>query len=201
MRDAFHPKSLVGLLIEVVLIGVSVFLALVANQWSDARQHRERANETLRYFREEIVTNQKAIETRRQYHEALSRDIESFLQSDAPKTIQSFFTAVHFHGLEPVTLERTAWDLALANQSLSYLAPKLAYAISRVYTRQQAFQTLENSFLQSVLAPSTFAGQDATGLARSMDEYLIDVNNQEPDLLKLYAQLLPQIDAVASPLQ
>jgi hypothetical protein len=201
MRDAFHPKSLVGLLIEVVLIGVSVFLALVANQWSDARQHRERANETLRYFREEIVTNQKAIQTRRRYHEALSRDIESFLQSDAPKTIQSFFTAVHFHGLEPVTLERTAWDLALANQSLSYLAPKLAYAISRVYTRQQAFQTLENSFLQSVLAPSTFAGQDATGLARSMDAYLIDVNIQELDLLKLYAQLLPQIDAVASPLQ
>ena len=201
MRDAFHPKSVLGLLTEVVLIGVSVFLALLANQWSEAREHRERANATLRYFREEIVTNQKAIETRRQYHEALSRDIESFLQSDAPKTIQSFFTAVHFHGLEPVTFERTAWDLALANQSLSYLAPNLAYAISRVYTRQQAFQTLENSFLQSVLAPSTFAGQDATGLARSMDAYLIDVNIHEPDLLKLYAQVLPQIDAVAPPLK
>src|SRR2546430_14312121 len=192
MRDAFHPKSLVGLLTEVVLIGVSVFLALLANQWSDAREHRERANATLRYFREEIVTNQKAIETRRQYHEALRRDIESFLQSDAPKTIQSFFTAAHFHGLEPVTFERSAWDLALANQSLSYLAPQLAYAISRVYTRQQAFQTLENSFLQSVLAPSTFASEDATGLAKSMDAYLIDVNIQERELLKLYAQLFPQ---------
>ncbi len=201
MRDAFHPKSLVGLLIEVVLIGVSVFLALVANQWNDARQHRERANETLRYFREEIVTNQKAIETRRQYHEALRGDIESFLQSDTPKTLQSFYPMVHFHGLEPVTFERSAWDLALANQSLSYLAPKLAYAISRVYTRQQALQTLENSFLQSVLGPSTFASQDATGFARSMESYLIDVNTQEPDLLKLYAQLLPKIDAVASPLQ
>jgi len=178
-----------------------VFLALLANQWSDARQHRERANATLRYFREEIVTKQKAIETKRQYHEVLNRDIQSFLQSDAPKTLESFFTAVHFRGLEPIMFERSAWDLALANQSLSYLPPKLAYAISRVYTRQQAFQTLENSFLQSVLAPSTFAGKDATGLAKSMDAYLIDVNIQEPELLKLYAQLLPQIDAVASPLQ
>jgi len=155
MRDAFHPKSLLGLLTEFVLIGVSVFLALLANQWSDAREHRVRANATLRYFREEIVTNQKAIETRRQYHEALRRDIESFLQSDAPKTLQSFYPMVHFHGLEPVTFERSAWDLALATQSLSYFAPKLAYAISRVYTRQQALQTLENSFLQSVLGPST----------------------------------------------
>ncbi len=109
-----------------------MFLALLANQWSDAREHREPANATLRYFREEIVTNLKAIETRRLYHEALRRDIESFLQSDAPKTLQSFYPIVHFHGLEPVTFERSAWDLALATQSLSYFAPKLAYAISRV---------------------------------------------------------------------
>ena len=201
MRDAFHPKSLAGLLTEVVLIGVSVFLALLANQWSDARQHRERANATLRYFREEIVTNQKAIESRRAYHQALSREIESFGQSAAPKPIQGFFTAIHFRGLQPVQFERTAWDLAVADQSLSYLAPKLAYAISRVYTRQRAFQTLENSFLQSVVAPNTFASQDATGLAMSMHFYLADVNIQEADLLKLYAQLLPQIDAVAPPLR
>ncbi len=199
MRDAFHPKSLLGILTEVVLIGVSVFLALLANQWSDAKQHRERAHETLRYFREEIVTNKKAIETKRQYHEALSREIETFLQSEGSKTRKDFFPAVHFHGLEPITFERTAWDLALANQSLSYLPPKLAYAVSRVYTRQQAFQTLENSILQSVFAPSTFAAQDATGLASSMGAYLSDVNIQEPELLKLYEQLIPQIDAVAAP--
>ena len=198
MRDAFRPKPFLGLLTEVVLIGLSVFLALLANQWSEARKHRNRANATLCYFREEIVTNQKAIETRRQYHEALRRDIESFLQSDAPKTLQSFYPMVHFRGLEPVTFERSAWDLALANESLSYLAPQLAYAISRVYTRQ-ALQTLENSFLQSASGPSTFASQDATGLAGSMEAYLIEVNIQEPDLLKLYAELLPQIDAFSSP--
>ena len=197
-RDAFHPKSLLGLLTEFVLIGVSVFLALLANQWSEAKEHRERANATLRYFREEIVTNQKAIEARRQYHEALRDDIKSFLQSDASKTLQSFYPMVHFHGLEPVTFERSAWDLALANQSLSYLAPQLAYAISRVYTRQQGLQMLENSFLESVFAPSTFASQDATGLAGSMEAYLIDVNIQEPHLLKLYAEVLPQIDTVSS---
>src|ERR1700736_1371063 len=151
MRGPFHSRSAIELAIEVALIGVGVFLGLLANQWHEDRQHRELADATLRYFHEEIVTNQKAIATRRQYHEALSRDIESFLQSDAPKTLQSFYPLVHFHGLEPVTFERSAWDLALANQSLSYLAPKLAYAVSRVYTRQQALQTLENSFLQSVL--------------------------------------------------
>jgi hypothetical protein len=32
-----------------------------------------------------------------------------------------------------------------------------------------------------------------------MEAYLIDVNIQEADLLKLYAELLPLVDAVASP--
>jgi hypothetical protein len=105
---------------------------------------------------------------------------------------------VHFTGVHPVIFERTAWDLALANQSLSYLEPPLAYAISRVYTRQQAFQTMENTFLQSALAPSTFGTQDATNLAAVIQTYLGDVNNQEPALLKLYDQLLHQLDTSAA---
>ena len=35
MRDVFHPESLLGLLTEVVSIGIGLFLALLVNQWSD----------------------------------------------------------------------------------------------------------------------------------------------------------------------
>jgi hypothetical protein len=62
MRSAFHSKSILALLIEVVLIGVGVFLELLANQWHDDRQHWEVADATLRYFHEEIVVNKQAIE-------------------------------------------------------------------------------------------------------------------------------------------
>jgi hypothetical protein len=88
--------------------------------------------------------------------------------------------------------------LALANQALSYLSPQLAYAISRVYTKQQLLQSLQNGFLQSAFTPSSFASQDATGLITSMEVYLIDVNIQEPQLLRLYRGLLPQIGAADS---
>jgi hypothetical protein len=195
MRSPFHSKSVLELLIEVVLIGVGVFLGLLANQWHDDRQHRELANTTLRYFHEEIVTNKQAIEMVRPYHAALSRDVGNFLQAEGPRTMQRLQSEFHFRGVEPVELERTAWDLALATQSFSYLPPKLAYAISRVYTRQQAFQTLQNEFLQAVLAPATFGAPEVTGLVTSMNMYLLDVNNQEPQLITLYDQLLPQIEA------
>jgi hypothetical protein len=198
MRDIFEPKSFLKLLIEVILIGLGVFLALLADQWRENHQHRENAREILRYFREEIAANQKAMQSERAYHEKLLQDVESFEISNAPKTLPSFITSVHFSGLHPIVFEQTARDLALTNQSLSYLSPQLAYAISRVYTRQQALQVLQNSFLQSAFTPNAFAGQDATGLVTAMKSYLIDVNIQEPDLVRLYGELLPQIDAAAS---
>ena len=198
MRSSSHSKSILELLIEVVLVGVGVFLGLLANQWHEDRQHRELADATLRYFHEEIVVNKQAIEKVRPYHVALSRELGTFLKAEGPRTTEVFRSAVHFRGVEPVELERTAWDLALATQSFSYLPPKLAYAISRVYTRQQAFQTLQNGFLQAVLAPTTFGASDVTGLATSMDMYLLDVNIKEPQLIALYDQLLPQIKAAMS---
>jgi len=198
MRSSFESKSIPGLLIEVVLVGLGVFLGLLANQWHDDRQHRELAEATLRYFHEEIVVNKRAIEKVRPYHAALSSEVGRFLQVEGPRTTQRFQAAVHFRGVEPVEFERTAWDLALATQSFSYLPPKLAYAISRVYTRQQAFQTLQIGFLHAVLAPTTFSAPDMTGFATSMDMYLHDVNIQEPQLITLYEQLLPQIEAATA---
>ena len=195
MPKSSHSKSILELLIEVALVGVGVFLGLLANQWHEDRQHRELANATLRYFREEITVNKRAIERVRSYHAALSGEVEKFLEGDGPKTSKVFQSAVHFRGVEPVQFERTAWDLALATQSFSYLPPELAYAISRVYTRQQAFQTLQNGFLQAVLAPTTFEASDVTGLATSINMYLVDVNIQEPQLIMLYDQLLPKIQA------
>jgi hypothetical protein len=83
--------------------------------------------------------------------------------------------------------------LALATQALSYVEPKLAYAISRVYTQQQTFQMYENSFAQGMFSPSTFVSDDITALARSMQLYLVDVNIHEPLLLKAYEDVLPRI--------
>jgi hypothetical protein len=167
----------------------------VADQWRVHKEHRQEAEATLRYIREEVMVNRDAVNKERPYHEKLSQEIGRFLESDGPKTRQAFDATEHFTGVHPVTFERTAWDLALANQSLSYLKPSLAYAISRVYSRQQAFQTLENSFLQSTFAATTFATQDATDLANAILFYLGDVNSQEPALLQIYEQLLRQLDS------
>src|SRR6476619_3868992 len=90
MRKSSHPKSVFELLIEVALVGVGVFLGLLAYQWHGDRQHRELADATLRYFREEIMVNKRAIERLRPYHTALSNDVAKFLKAEGPRTMQVF---------------------------------------------------------------------------------------------------------------
>jgi hypothetical protein len=187
-----HQKSRLNVFLEVVLIGVGVFLALLANNWHEEREHRALASSTLRNFAGEMRINQRAVQKNRQYHEALVRELQQFVASSEPLTEERFQKSVQ--GVRPVTFEHTAWDLALATQSLSYLKPELAFEISKVYTEQNAFQTLENSFLASAFTPTTFASDNFKGLATVMEYYLIDVNIQEPLILQRYEKVIPEID-------
>lgn len=197
LRD--REPSLVNILLEVVLISIGVFLALWANNWHENRQHRALAESTLRNFADEMRTNQQAVQKYRQYHETLARELHEFLASDQPPTQERFDKSVHFEGVRPIIFEHTAWDLALATQALSYLKPELAFDISKVYTDQNAFQTVENSFLASAYTPATFSSDNVKGLTTAMEYYLVDINQQEPAILQLYNQVIPEVDHTILP--
>jgi hypothetical protein len=102
-----------------------------------------------------MEANRQATQRNRSYHVTLARELVQFLRSNEPPSQKRFSKEVHFEGVRPVIYEHTAWDLALATQALSYLKPDLAFDISKVYTQQNAFQTLENSFLASAFTPAT----------------------------------------------
>jgi hypothetical protein len=69
MTDLHHSrsKSLLGLLLEVVLISLGVFLGLLAEQWRASHHEHEEAQAALRNFRTEILINEKAIEVLRSH--------------------------------------------------------------------------------------------------------------------------------------
>jgi hypothetical protein len=195
-RSSHHGKSIPSLILEVAMIVVGVFLGLAAEQWREGRHEHELALASLRNFRAEIIANQAEITRVRPYHEALARNLQNFTEEKAPRTFRRFLIDVKFQGMRTVTLERTAWDLALATQALSYMKPDVAYAISRLYTGQQTFQTLENGFMQSAFTPTVFADTSNTvGLTIAMMAYMGDVNIQEPGLLKAYDVMLPKLDS------
>jgi hypothetical protein len=191
-------RSFFNLLFEVALIAVGVFLALWANNWHEDREHRAQARAALRNFAAEMETNRQAMQRNRAYHEAFARELHEFLTSKEPASEDRLYKSVHFEGMRPVIFEHTAWDLALATQALSYLDPDLAFDISKVYTKQNAFEKLEDSFLAAAFTPSSLSSDNVKGMATAMELYLIDVNQQEPAILQLYDKVIPEVKGTLS---
>ena len=182
-------KSVFKVVLEVVLISTGVFLGLAGEQWRENARHRELAEASLRRFRSEILTNRKAVAAVIDYHVATKKSVETYLAAD-PKRRQT--VEVHLSGLQPVFFDHTAWDLALATQSLGYIDAQLAFALARIYVVQQEYAGLTSGIMQAMyLRPPT---ENLEAFFRAVEVYYGDVVLLEPKLLSMYDDLLPQID-------
>ena len=177
--------------LEVALISTGVFLGLMGERWRESAQHRELAQISLRRFRTEILSNRKALAAVTDYHATTRKNLERYLASAGPKTPKTF--DVPFHGLGPVFFEQTAWDLALATQSLAYIDADLAFALSRAYTVQRNYAAQQAAIVQSTLYGRSW-NQDFEGYWRSVLAYYGDLAFLDPQLLQAYDEVLPQID-------
>jgi hypothetical protein len=67
--------SVLKIVLEVILIGTGVFLGLAGEQWRERSHQREMAEQALRRFRTEVVANRKAVESVREYHDNLFKQL------------------------------------------------------------------------------------------------------------------------------
>jgi len=185
-------KSLLKIGLEVLLISTGVFLGLMGEQWRERAQHRELAHESLRRFREEIMTNRKAVADVKDYHVTTKKSLAAFVAADA-KTRPTLKENVQLKGIQPASFERTAWDLALVTQSLAYIDPPLAFALSRIYTTQERYAELSRGILQAMYVITPMS-EDPTAFFSAVAVYYGDVVLMEPKLLTMYDDVLPQID-------
>jgi len=183
-----REPSIVRIALEVVLIGTGVFLGLAGEQWRESMRHRDLAETSLRRFRTEILANRKAVAAVKDYHATTRTSVEAYLADRTPRLRD----AVRVNGVQPVFFERTAWDLAMATQSLNYIDPQLAFAIARVYNVQQNYSDLTHAVLQTVFLRPPSENLDA--FLQSLALYYGDIVLLEPQLLATYDALLPQID-------
>ena len=189
--DRVRARGVFGFLVELVLIFVAVFLALLANNWQQSREHQAKTQEALRNFLSEIETNLKATQDVRAYHEQLAKQLDQFLSSSEPATEERIAREVHFTGIHPVDYEHTAYDLALATQALSYLPQDLAFDVSKVYKKQASFQNLENTFLAALYSAGAMSTGNVKAFAGALRLYLGDVNVAEPALIDSYQKVIP----------
>jgi hypothetical protein len=184
-----RARSVFKVALEVLLISLGVFLGLAGEQWREVARHREVAEASLRRFRSEILTNRKAVAAVKDYHVTTLKGVEAYLAADARTrtTVENPFL-----GLQPASFEQTAWDLALATQSLAYIDPELAFALARIYNRQQAYLDLTLGVVHAMyLRPPS---ENLEAFLRTSWLYYADIVRLEPELLGAYDELLPRID-------
>lgn len=182
-------RGFTKILLEVALIGTGVFLGLAGEQWRQSAEHRELAREALRRFRSEIATNRARVADVKDYHVTVRTRIETYLRADA-NARKSLTVAMQ--GVQPVRFEHTAWDLALATQSLTYIDRDLAFDLSRVYTSQVDYDVLSRAVLQAMYMRPP--GENLEAFFRAVALYYDDVVLSEPKLIQMYEDLLPKID-------
>ena len=190
MPDVHVPhleKSFLKVAMEVALIATGAFLGLMGEQWREHVQHREAAQSALRLFRAELITNQKSVASVKDYHVALKARMDAYLAAD-----QKNRRPLNMRGLQPAAFEHTAWDLALATQSLAYIDPELAFQISRIYTIQNGYDELSRGILQAMyMRPPT---EDLGPFVSAATVYYGDVVLIEPRLLEAYDEVIPKIN-------
>jgi hypothetical protein len=177
------------ILLEVALITIGVFLALLVDEWRERAAHEQLAEDTLRRFRTEFRANRDAVAGVRDKHVESLAVIRAYFAAD-PVTRSKM--AYPFMSTNPAFMEYTAWDLAIATQALSYVEPDLAQGVAHVYAVQRQ---LDGATRDVTLVMYTRAGDaDPVPLTRSLATYFDDCTLIEPRLLKLYDEILPKLD-------
>jgi len=182
-----RSRWLLTIVVEVAFISIGVFLALMGDQWRERAHARELARGTLQRFRVEIVRNRKSIDAVKDYHKTVLTSLQQYMDAD---TAQRNRQQVRVRGLQPATLEHTAWDLALASQSLADIDPDLAFELSRIYGLQTRYEDVTRSILQAIYIRPV--GENLEGLYY----YYGDAVIWDTALVKMYQDVLPQIDRI-----
>ena len=185
----WQRRPVLRVLLEITLIASGVFLGLAGDAWREREQKRESARASLRRFRNEVATNRAAVAAVRDYHVTTMASVRAYL--DKPNKTRNV-ADVQIRGLQWVTFEHSAWDIALATQALAYLDGDVAHALSRVYSTQQFYGELTRGMAQSMYLFSPEDNFD--GFAQAVYVFFGDLTLLEPKLITMYDELLPRID-------
>lgn len=192
-RLATTPEWLLRVSIESLLIVLSILLALAVDEWREGRSNEALARQSLQIFAREIEQNLAMMNDAVPYHMGLQQVVaEMAADADRVVDVQSIL-----EGLQPIILQNTAWETALATGAFRHMDVNTVSRLSRMYSMQQRFRDQT-----TVGRPELFV-TDALTDAQQLEQmeqalrYLTDVVRAEQDLRAVYLLALEEIDPLA----
>ena len=189
-------RSFLKILLEVVLITSGVFLGLAGESWRETREHRELAHQSLLRFKEEFESNRRAVQRVHQKHEEQEKALAAYLSANGPALLASMLdprqpvpTPIPDTVTDSAVFDYSAWDVALATESLAYIDPRLVALISDAHRMQQMIEDDHKA-----IAQVSYSYQNLVHFLRGLTGYFGDTALHERLLLQRYEKLLPELD-------
>ena len=186
MRPKPTSVWLPRVLFESALITVSILLALALDEWRGGREDLETVEQALSNFISEIRQNKARVDDiapfNRGLHDVLAR---RYREGDI-EAGGEFISIVESYN--PVVLQSTAWDTALATGSVAKMEYNLVAALSLTYGLQARYQQASRNGMVDLIKPENLLGDRLEWAIYNSVRYLDNVTSMETELGVVYEE-------------
>lgn len=171
---------------ESMLIVVSILFALYLDEWRDDRQDAENIEDALAYFVSEIQQNRARVEDAAPFNQGLRHVLSRRQEVHAIESVETFVNI--FESYNPVVLQSTAWETAIATGALAKMDYKLVSALSLTYSLQNRYQQVSQNGMAEMTSPQNLSEEKLHLAVYNAIRYLDTVTGMETELGAVYAE-------------
>ena len=169
-----------------MLIVVSILVALYLDEWRDDRQDAENIEHALANFVSEIQQNRSRVEDAAPFNKGLRHVLSRRQEVRAIESVATFVNIIGSYN--PVVLQSTAWETAIATGALAKMDYNLVSALSLTYSLQNRYQQVSRTGKAEMTSPQNLS-QDKLDLAvYNAIRYLDEVTSMEMELGVVYSE-------------
>ena len=171
---------------ESMLIVVSILFALYLDEWRDDRQNAENIEHALANFVSEIQQNRARVEDAAPFNQGLRHVLNRRQEVRAIESVATFINI--FESYNPVVLQSTAWETAIATGALAKMEYKLVSALSLTYSLQNRYQQVSRNGMAQMTSPQNLSEEKLDLAVHNAIRYLDTVTSMETELGGVYAE-------------
>jgi len=173
-------------LFESMLIVISILVALYLDEWRDDRQDAENIEHALANFVSEIQQNRARVDDAAPFNQGLRHVLNRRQEVRAIESVATFVNI--FESYNPVVLQSTAWETAIATGALAKMDYNLVSALSLTYSLQNRYQQVSRNGMAQMTSPQNLSEEKLDLAVHNAIRYLDDVTRMETELGGVYAE-------------
>lgn len=173
-------------LFESMLIVVSILVALYLDEWRDDRQDAENIEHALANFVSEIQQNRARVEDAAPFNQGLRHVLSRRQQVRAIESVATFVNIIESYN--PVVLQSTAWETAIATGALAKMDYNLVSALSLTYSLQSRYQQVSQMGMSEMTSPQNLSDDKLDLAIYNAIRYLDNVTGMETELGVVYSE-------------